>query len=109
MEVPYSSWLRTVTVSLPKEALSPGCSDTDMEPTGEGRMEAGLEQVILSPSRTERVGGRLISPLPSPNPIPDIMCFRSLWRLLASEIWAGVQEDPSSPHRSGPQRVWASG
>lgn len=71
----YSSWLRTGTVGLPKGALSPGCSDTDLEASGEGGMEAGLEQVILSPGRTERAGGRLTSPLPSPNPIPDIVCF----------------------------------
>lgn len=75
MEVPYPSWLRTGTAALPKGALSPGCSDTDMESAGEGGMEAGLKQVILSPGRTERAGGRLTSSLPSPNPVPDLVCF----------------------------------
>lgn len=60
---------------LCQKGPSPGCSDTDMESAGEGGMEAGLEQVILSPGRTEREGGRLTSSLPSPNPVPDIVCF----------------------------------
>lgn len=43
----------TGALCLPEGDLSPRCLDADMASAGDGGMEAGLEQAILNPDRTE--------------------------------------------------------